>query len=116
MLPHPRSGRPLLFVTENHVTEIEGLDEAESAPLLARIFACLYAPERQYEHIWRPGDLLVWNNLAIQHARTRVAAPSAGRRVMQRVALGRHGFHDQVAALRAATGFQDQDLSAPAGI
>jgi len=101
-MAHPASGRPLLFVNENHATLIEGLDEQASAPILARIFATLYAVERQYEHDWRDGDLLVWNNLAIQHARTRVAARSAGRRIMQRVALGWHGFHDQVAELMAA--------------
>lgn len=101
-LPHPRTGRPLVFVNENHVTEIEGLDEAESAPILQRIFATIYAPEQRYEHHWQEGDLLVWDNLAIQHARTQVAAPSAGRRVIQRVALGTHTFQEQVAALIAA--------------
>ena len=101
-MAHPASGRPLLFANENHATQIEGFDEHGSAPLLARVFATLYAPERQYEHQWREGDLLIWNNLAIQHARTRAAVPSSGRRIMQRVALGRHGFQEQVAELIAA--------------
>lgn len=98
---HPRTGRSMIFVNENHVTEIEGLSEAESAPILARVFAAIYAPERRYEHHWQEGDLLVWDNLAIQHARTREAAPSAGRRVIQRVALGTHTFQQQVEALMA---------------
>ena len=48
-------------------------------------------------------DLLVWNNLAVQHARTKVAPMSAGRRIMQRVALGKHTFSDQLEKLTTAT-------------
>ncbi|MEO7247981.1 MAG: TauD/TfdA family dioxygenase, partial [Novosphingobium sp.] len=101
-LEHPRTGRAMGFVTENHVREIEGLSEAESAPYIARIFAAIYAPQRRYEHQWREGDLLVWNNLAVQHARTKVASMSAGRRIMQRVALGKHTFSEQLERLKAA--------------
>jgi taurine dioxygenase len=42
-----------------------------SAELLKELFATLYAAERRYEHIWRRGALVIWDNLAIQHARTR---------------------------------------------
>ncbi len=101
-LPHAATNRPMLFVSQNHVREIEGFDEAESASLLQRIFAVQYAAERQYEHHWRKGDLLIWNNVAIQHARTQAAKLGAGRRIMQRVALGKHGFMEQVERLRVA--------------
>ena len=99
-MEHPETGRPLLFVTEHHVDRIEGMSEARSAEVLQRLFAALYATERRYEHIWREGDLLVWNNLAIQHARTRVAELSEGKRVMRRVQLGTVGFGEQVRRLR----------------
>jgi taurine dioxygenase len=101
-LDHPRTGRPLLFVTEHHVDRIEGMDEDEGGALLRRLFAALYAPERRYEHVWREGDLVVWDNLAVQHARTREAEPSQGVRALQRVAIGEHGFLDQLEALRRA--------------
>jgi taurine dioxygenase len=106
-MPHYRTGRPLLFVTEHHVDRIEGFAQAEGAKLLQRLFAHLYAPERQYEHIWRAGDLVIWDNYAIQHARTREADPADGRRVLQRVWFGEHGYTDQLEQLlkaRAATG------------
>jgi taurine dioxygenase len=98
-LPHYRSGRPLLFVTEHHVEEIEGYGRDEGAALLQRLFAHIYAPERRYEHVWREGDLVIWDNYAIQHARTREADPRDGARVLQRVSFGEHGFSDQLGEL-----------------
>lgn len=95
-LEHPRTGRPLLFVTEHHATRILELDEARGAALLADLFARLYAPERRYEHQWRIGDLLIWDNLAVQHARTRPSDPSDGERAMQRVALSEMGLGELV--------------------
>ena len=98
----PRTGRQVLFVSENNVREIEGFSREESAPLLNRIFATLYAPERRYDHVWQSGDLLVWNNRTLQHARPKVADPANGPRIMQRVALGTHSFSDQFARRHAA--------------
>lgn len=99
-LPHPETGTPLLFVTEHHVDRIEGLSDAESAAALEAAFAALYASERRYEHVWRWGDMIVWDNLAIQHARTRVAVVADGRRVVRRVQLGKVSFPQQLALLK----------------
>ena len=90
----------MLFVTEHHVDRISDVSEARSAELLKILFAELYAPNRRYEHIWRVGDLVIWDNLAIQHARTRASAPSEGVRALQRVAIGKHGFREQLELLR----------------
>ncbi len=99
-MAHAQTGREMLFVTEHHADRIEGMDEAEGAALLQELFAVLYAPERRYEHVWRAGELVVWDNLAVQHARTQVAEVSAGRRVMRRVQLGTKGFLVQAEAVR----------------
>lgn len=114
-MPHYRTGRPLLFVTEYHTVEIEGHDEAEGRQLLKRLFAHLYAPERQYEHIWRKGDLVIWDNYAVQHARTREADPAQGRRLLQRVSFGEHGFAEQfeqlvIAAKAARSGPRERAI------
>lgn len=95
-MEHARTGRPMLFVTEHHVDQLSGMTLQRSAELLPLLFDALYAPERRYEHVWREGDLLVWDNLAIQHARTREADPSDGKRRLQRVQIGKHGFLDQL--------------------
>lgn len=100
-LSHAATGRDLLFVTEHHTDRVEGLDEVEGAAVLAEAFAALYAPERLYEHVWREGDLVIWDNLAVQHARTKEARPEDGPRVLQRVAIGEHSFGEQLSALQA---------------
>lgn len=84
---HPRTGRPILFATEHHATRLLDVDEARSRELIAALFTHLYAPERQYEHVWQLGDLLMWDNLVLQHARTQASQPAGGRRALQRVAL-----------------------------
>jgi taurine dioxygenase len=101
-MTHPRSGRPFIFVCENYVTEIDGLSHADSDAMLRSIFDTLYAPEHHYVHVWQLGDLLIWDNLAIQHARTVPSPPSTGRRVLQRVAIGTHDFRNQLAAVTSS--------------
>jgi taurine dioxygenase len=101
-MEHPRTGRPLLFVTQNHTDRIEGLDEDDSAEVIAALFGILYAPERRYDHRWRAGDLLVWDNLAIQHARPAPATPEQGSRIMRRVALGTINVGEELERARRA--------------
>lgn len=102
-MPHPRTGRPLLFASENHVTAINGLSPERSAELLPQLFATLYAEVARYEHVWRVGELVVWDNLALQHARIKPSLPSEGERVLQRVAIGTHNFVDQLEEVRRQT-------------
>jgi len=84
LLEHPVTGAPVLYVTAMQTDSVVGLPEDESEALLARLWAQLYAPDNVYEHQWHVGDLLVWDNLALQHARGAVT----GRRTLRRVPVG----------------------------
>lgn len=86
-LAHPRTGEPLLYVTEHHAARINELEPAESERLLQALYAHIYAPQNIYTHPWRPYDLVIWDNIAVQHARPAMAEPAAGPRVLQRVAV-----------------------------
>jgi len=99
---NPRNGAPLLLVTEHHADRVLELDEAESRALIERLLADIYAPEHQYEHVWQMDDLLIWDNLALQHARRERSDPGAGKRALQRVALSEIGVMELVARARAA--------------
>lgn len=70
---HPRTESTLLYVTQGMTREIIELGSDESEDLLEVLFDHLYRVERVYEHEWRERDLIVWDNLAVQHARPNVA-------------------------------------------
>lgn len=91
----PETGRRYLFVNENMTAEIIGLSRAESDALLAELYAHLYAESAVYDHAWQPGDLVVWDNLSVQHARGKVGA---GARTLQRVTCTRHTYTEQYPA------------------
>lgn len=67
---HPVTGRKGLFVNEAHTSHICGLPREESAALLGELYRHITRPEFQYVHKWRPGDLLIWDNAAVQHKAT----------------------------------------------
>jgi alpha-ketoglutarate-dependent taurine dioxygenase len=78
-LTHPRTGVTVLYVCEQMTKEIVGLPGHESEALLAELFAHLYQPWVRWNHEWRPGDLVVWDNIAMQHARPNVAGNGPAR-------------------------------------
>ena len=67
---HPVTQRKGLFVNEAHTSHIEGMPKEESEALLAQLYRHIVQPEFVYTHHWRPGDLLMWDNAAVQHKAT----------------------------------------------
>jgi taurine dioxygenase len=92
ILAHPRTREPLLYISEMQTARIEGLDEADSDATLCALFEALYAPEHVYEHRWQNGDLLIWDNYALQHARCDLTGMIP--RTLQRVAVADKSFFD----------------------
>lgn len=82
---HPATGRKALYVNRLMTVRIEGLPEAASSELLATLFDHQERREFIYEHVWRPGDLLMWDNRCTLHARTDFSANE--RRLMRRVTI-----------------------------
>ena len=72
VLTHPRTGDSILYACEQMTQEISDVAPDESEPLLERLFDHMYDPVARVEHKWRERDLVVWDNLAVQHARPNV--------------------------------------------
>lgn len=87
------TGRPYIFACQDMTALLIGLSENESDRLLEELFGYLYAPENVYEHHWREGDIVIWDNLAVQHARSEI---TGGRRTLQRVTIAEFGYWEQV--------------------
>ncbi len=66
---HPETGQPLLFVNRQMTDSIVGLSERDSEQLIDELLGYLYAPQNLYRHTWRARDLLIWDNLRLQHCR-----------------------------------------------
>jgi taurine dioxygenase len=64
---HPVTGRKGLFINEGHSACLVGLPDEEGAALLAQLCQHIVKPEFRYQHQWRVGDLLMWDNVAVQH-------------------------------------------------
>jgi taurine dioxygenase len=86
---NPYTGRKCLWVSELQTARLLGMGAEESRELLHRVFDAIYAPERVLEHRWRNGDVVFWDNRALQHMRGNLEA--VGTRVLQRVIVGTQG-------------------------
>lgn len=69
---HPRTGQELLYLCQANTHSIKGLDPDASEDLIERLFAVLYAPENVFAYEWSDGDLIVWDNWSLHHARPDV--------------------------------------------
>ncbi|MDA8044934.1 MAG: TauD/TfdA family dioxygenase [Actinomycetota bacterium] len=85
MGPHPVTGQMVLRINGLSSSHLVGLDYQESDRILEEVFAVLYGQENVYEHHWRVGDLVVFDNIAVHHARRDF--DSAERRTLRRVVL-----------------------------
>lgn len=79
---HPVTGRRALYLGRRRNGWIVGLPLEESERLLDGLWSFCTRPEFAYEHRWRPGDLLIWDNRSVIHRRD--AFDRAARRVMLR--------------------------------
>ena len=67
---HPDSGRKSLYVCRLMTEYIVGMDRDEGEKLLVELIEHAEKPEFIYAHKWTPGDLLIWDNRCLNHART----------------------------------------------
>lgn len=98
-LPHPVTDEPILYVSHNQCARIRELPVAESDALIARLLAHTYAPPQILEHRWRNGDLVLWDNFALTHARGPVASDRP--RTLLRAVSGEATFAEQCPQIEA---------------
>ncbi len=67
---HPVTKRRGLFINDGHTAYLTGMSRAQSDAELAKLYAHITQPEFVYAHHWRVGDLLMWDNIAVQHKAT----------------------------------------------
>ena len=79
---HPDTGRRMLYLGRRRNAYIGGLELAESEALLDELWSYVARPEFACEHVWRVGDLVLWDNRCTMHRRD--AFDPGSRRIMHR--------------------------------
>ena len=83
---HPLTGKKCLHVVQGVISEIIGLDQAESDTLIDTLINHVIRPEVVYRHSWRVGDIVMWDNYSALHqANGDFKLPQ--RRLMHRTTL-----------------------------
>jgi taurine dioxygenase len=79
---HPATGRRMLYLGRRRNAYLVGLELEESEALLDELWSYVNRPEFAWEHAWRVGDLVLWDNRCTMHRRD--AFDPRSRRIMHR--------------------------------
>ena len=84
---HPETGKHALYLGD-HAETIEGFPYDEGRALVETLNAQAIDESRVYQHIWRPGDLMVWDNRCVQHRATPFDTQTQRRVIRRCTVLG----------------------------
>jgi len=85
---HPDTGRKMLYLGRRRNAYLMGLELAESEALLDELWQFVKQPEFSWEHVWRVGDLVMWDNRCTMHRRDPFDDTS--RRILHRTQIKGH--------------------------
>ena len=88
--PHAETGQPCLYIGM-YASHIEDMPVAESRVVLARLQEQSTQPPFVYTHVWRHGDVLVWDNRCLMHRGVANYGMADERRVIKRVCVKDEG-------------------------
>ena len=81
---HPETRRKSLYLNPNRMERIVGLEREQSDRLLDELITHAIQPKYQYRHVWRQGDIVIWDNRCTMH-KANADYPDGERRLMHRV-------------------------------
>ena len=84
-ITHPATGRKALYISRLMSARIVGLSRDESETALEQLFEISEDPAIVYEHEWKLGDLVIWDNWCSIHARKDF--PRDEPRLMRRLTI-----------------------------
>jgi alpha-ketoglutarate-dependent taurine dioxygenase len=84
-IEHCETGRTALYVSRLLCSTIEEIHGDEGVEIMNRLIEHSERPEFIYEHVWSPGDFVMWDNRCVIHARTDF--PDTARRLLRRTVV-----------------------------
>ena len=67
---HADTGKPVLMVSRAVTKDIPSMERPEFRGLLKQLWAQIEREEFIYTHVWKLHDIVLWDNVMLQHART----------------------------------------------
>jgi taurine dioxygenase len=79
VIRHPDSGRLALYLNTGRMEGIEGMEQSAAFQLIDELY--VHATQRKYEyrHVWRRGDMVIWDNRSVMHQANADFDPSEYR-------------------------------------
>lgn len=83
---HEETGKKAIYFNPNRTDRIVGMERAESDTLLDWVNEVVLRDAYRYDHKWRRGDVLVWDNRCLLHS-VNMDFPVGQKRLHQRILL-----------------------------
>jgi taurine dioxygenase len=84
---HPHTGKKAIYVFNGECVAIEGMENEAAVSLIDELAMTVIQEKFTYRHQWRVGDVLMWDNCAVQHLAIHDYALPL-RRMMWRITVG----------------------------
>lgn len=82
---HPTTGHKAIYADPGMTVGIDGMSEAEGHAFLNELYEHCLQPRFIYDHQWRLGDALMWDNASTMHRRGEF--DPAAERIMKRTTI-----------------------------
>src|SRR6266851_1553300 len=83
--PVQETGRRMVYLGRRRNAYLMGLELADSEALLDELWDFVARPEFAWEHVWKVGDLVLWDNRCTMHRRDPF--DDSARRIMHRTQI-----------------------------
>src|SRR6202008_1090481 len=97
---HPETGRRALYFDPGKICYFVGIDDAEGDALIAELKDRMIVPDGEYHHVWRKGDVVIWDNRCSYHKAAGDYPPEEDR-IHWRVSINDYGVEAREAAEEA---------------
>jgi taurine dioxygenase len=64
---HPENSKRYFYVNQSRMESIVGMDDADAVDLINQLLAHATQDKYEYRHVWRNGDMVIWDNRSVLH-------------------------------------------------
>ena len=64
---HPETGRKSLYFDPGKIVDFVGIERDEGDDIIAELKDCMVTADAEYHHVWKKGDIVIWDNRCSYH-------------------------------------------------